>query len=73
MAKIGPPGLPREKKAELWERRKGCQCASGIALVLESTKGENPHVLATNGGFIPVARRRCLGTLVLDQREETSR
>jgi hypothetical protein len=31
MAKIGRPGLSREKKAELWERWKSGQCASDIA------------------------------------------
>jgi len=31
MAKIGRPGLSREKKAELWERWKGGQCASDIS------------------------------------------
>jgi hypothetical protein len=31
MAKIGRPGLPPEKKVESCERRKGGQCASGIA------------------------------------------
>ena len=73
MAKIGRPGLSREKKAELWERWKSGQCASDIALVLERTKGAIHHVLAANGGIAPVARRRGSVTLVLDEREEISR
>jgi hypothetical protein len=50
MAKIGRPGLSREKKAELWERWKSGQCASDIARALERTKGAIHHVLAFNGG-----------------------
>jgi IS30 family transposase len=73
MAKIGPPGLSREKKAELWERWKSGQCASDIALVLERTKGAIHHVLAANGGVAPVARRRGPVALVLDEHEEISR
>jgi len=70
MAKIGRPGLSREKKAELWERWKSGQCASDIARARERTKGAIHHVLAFNGGIAPVARRRCPVTLVLDEREE---
>ena len=58
MAKIGRPGLSREKKAELWERWKSGQCASDIARALDRTKGAIHHVLAFNGGMAPVARRR---------------
>ena len=39
MAKIGRPGLSREKKAELWKRWQAGQCASDIAQALERTKG----------------------------------
>ena len=73
MAKIGRPGLSREKKAELWERWKSGQCASDIARSLERTKGAIHHVLAFNGGIAPVARRRGPAALVLDEREEISR
>ena len=70
MAKTGRPGLSREKKVELWERWKSGQCASDIARALERTKGAIHHVLAFNGGIVPVARRRCAVALVLDEREE---
>src|ERR1700693_1612453 len=73
MAKIGRPGLSREKRVELWERWKSGQCASDIARALERTKGAIHHVLAFNGGIAPVARRRCPEALVLDEREEISR
>jgi IS30 family transposase len=73
MAKIGRPGLSREKKAELWERWKRGQCASDIARALERTKGAIHHVLAFNGGIPPVARRRGPVALMLDEREEISR
>ena len=73
MAKIGRPGLSREKRAELWERWKSGQCASDIARALERTKGAIHHVLAFSGGIAPVARRRSPVALVLDEREEISR
>jgi hypothetical protein len=46
MAKIGRPGLSREKRVELWARWKSGQCASDIARALERTKGAIHHVLA---------------------------
>src|SRR5260370_14171834 len=73
MAKIGRPGLSREKKADLWERWKSGQCASDIARALERTKGAIHHVLAFNGGIAPIARRRGAVALVLDEREGISR
>src|SRR5437660_1404045 len=73
MAKIGRPGLSREKRAELWERWKSGQCASDIARALARTKGAIHHVLAFNGGIAPVARRRCAVALLLNEREEISR
>src|SRR5207244_13625473 len=73
MAKIGRPGLSREKRVELWERWKSGQCASDIARALERTKGAIHHVLAFNGGIPPVVRRRGPVALMLDEREEISR
>ena len=73
MAKIGRPGLSREKRADLWARWKSGQCASDIARALERTKGAIHHVLAFNGGIAPSARRRRPVALVLDEREEISR
>src|SRR5258706_13268066 len=73
MAKIGRPGLSRERRVELWARWKSGQCASDIARALERTKGAIHHVLAFNGGIPPVARRRGLVALMLDKREEISR
>jgi len=73
MAKIGGPGLSREKRADLWARWKSGQCASDIVRALERTKGAIHHVLAFNGGIAPVARRRCPVALVPDEREEISR
>ena len=73
MAKIGRPGLSREKRVELWARWKSGQCGSDIARALERTKGAIHHVLAFNGGIPPVARRRSPVALMLDEREEISR
>ena len=51
MAKIGRPGLSREKKGELWERWKGGQCAIDIARALEKTKGAyDPPMAARHTG-----------------------
>ena len=66
MAKIGRPGLSRQKRAELWERWKSGECASDIARALARTKGAIHHVLAFNGGIAPVAHRRGAMALVLD-------
>ena len=57
MAKIGRPGLSREKRADLWARWKSGQCASDIARALERTKGAIHHVLAFNGGIAPGSGR----------------
>jgi transposase, IS30 family len=73
MARIGRPGLSREKRIELWARWKTGQCASDIARALEKTKGAIHHVLAFNGGIPPLARRRGPVALMLDEREEISR
>src|SRR5439155_8801508 len=73
MPKIGRLGLSREKRAELGKRWKNGHCASDIARALERTKGAIHHVLAFNGGIPPVARRRGLVALMLDEREEISR
>ena len=73
MAKIGRPGLSRQKRAELWEHWKSGECASDIARALARTKGAIHHVLAFNGGIAPVARRRCAVAMLLNEREEISR
>jgi hypothetical protein len=70
MAKMGRPGLSRQKRAELWERWKSGECASDIARALARTKGAIHHVLAFNGGIAPVARRRCAVALVLDESDQ---
>ena len=44
MAKIGRPGLSREKRVELWERWKIGQCLSDIVRSLERTKGASHNV-----------------------------
>ena len=62
MARIGRPGLSREKKDELWASWKSGQCASDIALVRERTKGAIHHVLAANGGIAPARLNALLET-----------
>ena len=74
MERIGRPRFTREQKAELWERWKSGQSPSDIARALErKNKGGVYRILASNGGIVPAARRRCAVVLVLDEREEISR
>jgi hypothetical protein len=46
-------------RAELWERRKRCQCVADIARVLERrNKSDVYRVFALNGGIVPLPRRK---------------
>ena len=64
---------PRQK-AELWERWKSGQCIAEIARTLgRRNKSGVYRVLALNGGVVPMARRRAMVALRLDEREEISR
>ena len=74
MEGIGRPRFTREQKAELWERWKSGESPSDIAQALERrTKGGVYRILASTGGMVPAARRRCAVALRLDEREEISR
>ena len=74
MERIGRPRFTREQKAELWERWKSGESPSDIARALERrTKGGVYRILASTGGIMPAARRRCPVVLRLEEREEISR
>ena len=74
MERRGRPRFTREQKAELWERWKSGESPSDIARVLERrTKGGVYRILASTGGIVPAARRRCARVLGLGEREEISR
>src|SRR5215831_2031238 len=63
-----------KQKAELWERWKSGQCVADIARALERRNKSGVYrVLAGNGGIAPAPRRRALGALRLEEREEISR
>ena len=74
MERIGRPRFTREQKAELWERWRNGQSPIDISRALERrTKGGVYRILASTGGIVPAARRRCPVALALHEREEISR
>src|SRR5499425_2945233 len=63
-----------QQRAELWERWKNGQCVADIARALaRRNKSGVYRILALNGGIAPEPRRRALGALRLEEREEISR
>lgn len=73
MAQMGRPGLSAEQKAELWHRWKNGQSLSDIGRALGKHAGSIHGVVSSNGGFVPVVRRRSRLALTLAEREEISR
>lgn len=73
MAQMGRPGLSASQKAELWQRWKSGQSLSEIGRALGKHAGSVHGVLSTNGGIVPVVRRRSRLALTLAEREEISR
>lgn len=73
MAKKGRPGLSHDQKSELWTRWKAGECVADIARALAVPGSRVHHVLACNGGIAPMARRRSLRALKMEEREEISR
>ena len=62
------------QKAELWERWKNGQCVADIARALgRRNKSGVYRILARDGGIVPLPRRRAVGALRLEEREEISR
>ena len=73
MAHMGRPGLSAAQKAELWQRWKQGQSLSEIGRALGKHAGSIHGVLSSNGGFIPLVRKRSRWALTLAEREEISR
>ncbi len=73
MAQRGRPGLSASEKADLWERWKSGQSLSDIGRALGKHAGSIHGVVSSNGGIIPLARRRSQLALSLSEREEISR
>lgn len=73
MARIGRPGMSDAQKREVWRRWKRGQSLSEIGRALGKVPGSVHGVVAANGGFVPVPRKRADGALTLAEREEISR
>ena len=73
MAQMGRPGLTAEQKRELWSRWQAGESLSEIGRELSRQPGSIHGVVASNGGYAPVTRRRSQRVLALAEREEISR
>jgi IS30 family transposase len=69
----GRPGLTPEQKRELWSRWKAGESLSEIGRALGRQPGSIHGVVAANGGYLPMPRRRSPRVLSLSEREEISR
>lgn len=73
MAKIGRPGLPSERRQQVWELWKTGASISEISRTVGSPPGSIFSILLPFGGFYQAPQRRRAGTLTLTEREEISR
>ena len=73
MAKIGRPGLPSDKRQQVWEMWKRGDSISVIALVVGSPSGAIFSILLPFGGIYQAPQRRRSTALSLTEREEISR
>lgn len=73
MAKIGRPGLPSEKRQQVWEMWKLGRSLSEISRTVGSPPGSIFSILLPHGGFYQAPQKRRAGTLTLAEREEISR
>src|SRR4029453_8861756 len=73
MAKIGRPGLPSDRRQEVWERWKAGDSISEISRAVGSPPGSIFSILLPHGGIYKPPQRRRPGCLTLADREEISR
>lgn len=73
MVKIGRPGLPSDRRQEVWERWKAGDSISGISRAVGSPPGSIFSILLPFGGIYQPPQRRRPGTLTIVEREEISR
>ena len=73
MAKLGRPGLPPDKRQQVWEMWKRGDSISVIALAVGAPTGSIFSILQPFGGIYQAPQRRRAGTLSLAEREEISR
>lgn len=73
MARMGRPGMPGERKHELWDRWRAGESISQISVALAKPPCSVFTILRHHGGIAPAPRRRRPGFLSLAEREEISR
>lgn len=73
MARMGRPGLPDERKRELWDRWRAGESISQISVALAKPPGPVFTILRHYGGLAPAPRKRRPEFLSLAEREEISR
>ncbi len=73
MAKIGRPGLPSDRRQQVWEMWKAGHSISEIAREVGSPPGSIFSILLPFGGIYQAPQRRRAGCLTLSEREEISR
>lgn len=73
MAKIGRPGLPSDKRQQVWELRKQGKSISEIARTIGSPAGSIFSIFLPFGGYYQAPQRRRTTALTLLEREEISR
>jgi IS30 family transposase len=73
MAKIGRPGLPSDKRQQVWEQWKAGDSISEISRTVGSPPGSIFSILLPHGGIYQPPQRRRPGCLTLADREEISR
>ena len=73
MAKIGRPGLPSDRRQQVWEMWKTGSSISEIAREVGALPGSIFSILLPFGGIYQAPEQRRAGTLSLVEREEISR
>ena len=73
MAQLGRPGLSGPQKMDVWQQWKIGHSLSDIGRTLDKHAGSIHRVVSSNGGIVPVPRRRSRLALTLAEREEISR
>jgi transposase, IS30 family len=73
VAKIGRPGLPSERRQQVWERWRAGDSISAISREVGSPPGSIFSILLPFGGIYQAPQRRRPGALSLAEREEISR
>lgn len=73
MAKLGRPGMPDERRRELWDRWARGESISDISRAVGRPPGSIFTILRLHGGYVPPARTRRPQFLSMMEREEISR